>query len=70
MYLHLLNIKRQEIEKVYDLDSWSFIAIVLTNCSYFCVMSSSDDIRIVFKCDVQKSICSLQQKKKITHMYS
>jgi len=27
------------------MDSWGFIAIVLANCSYFCVMSSSDYIK-------------------------
>jgi len=41
----VLNMKRQERKKVYHLDSWSFIVIMLANCSYFCFMSLSDDIR-------------------------
>jgi len=38
MYLHFAKYKSQEREKVYNLDNWSFLAIVLAKCSYFCVM--------------------------------
>jgi len=45
MYSHVAKYKTSREENVFDMANWGFIVNVLENCSYFCVMSSSDYTR-------------------------